>query len=124
MILWCAGGACPHAAVSRSVDCGSQDTVLECRVVAYHGRCQVMRYALKNLQHRVEVLVAILDDNLERSEQFGGDQLEIFAGQRCQGYLNGGCIQCAVAIRNCVAGQVIAPPKPLRTIDFHHRLNV
>ena len=77
MVLGGARRACTPASVGSSIDCVAEDVVCEDRVIRNDSRCQVMRDAFTDIEDSLDLSVAILSHDLERSEELSREQLSL-----------------------------------------------
>ena len=77
MVLRGTSRAGSPSAVGSSIDGGSENLVREDGIVGHNSCGQVMRDALTDVEHLVNLSVAVLSHNLEWSEQLSRQQLSL-----------------------------------------------
>lgn len=76
--------------ISGAIDCGSENVIIEVRIIRHQGSSQVMRKVLQDLKKVVNVFVSVFDHDLERAEQLCRDEVPLlFASEMLDGHLDG-----------------------------------
>jgi len=77
VILGSACGSRSQSRVRRPVDGLAQHMVEEQWVIRNHSRGKIVLHFVEDLEHILELFVAVRNYHLERSEELGGAQVEI-----------------------------------------------
>ena len=111
--------------VGSSIDGVTKDVVGEDGVVRDDSSCQVVRNALADVKNGLDLTVAVLRNNLERSEQLSCQKLSLLlTTEVLQRDINCSWLPCAIFLWDRVVLQRSASEKDLSAVELKNGIDV
>ena len=125
VILWSTSCSGSETMICGTVDSMSKDLISEDGIVRDASGCEMVGQSLQDLEQVVKVFVSVLNDNLEWSKQFGGNQVSLlFTSEMLDWHLDSSWFIGSVACWNSMVSEWDTTEEELSPIKFEASVDV
>jgi hypothetical protein len=125
MVLRSTSSTSLNTVVGNSIDSVREDFLSEGGVVGYNTGCQVSLLLFEDLEYSVFLAVIEFSDNLEGSEELGGQKLELFGtAEVLERHEDGSGLVSSILGWDGVVLEGVSSEQELSAIELHASINV